>query len=86
MSIFSTTQFSLLYILGGSDNITARNNKNIQKDICVSEIAVLSHPNHYSATILPAWLVNTCVIVSKNECAQRLKLQSLTFSTSFDIM
>ena len=69
MSIFSTTQFSLLYISGGSDNITARNNKNIQKDICVSEIALLSHLNHYNATILPTWLVNTCVIVCKNEFA-----------------
>ena len=69
MSIFSTTQFSLLYISGGSDNITARNNKNIQMDICVSEIAVLCHLNHYNATILPTWLVNTCVIICKSECA-----------------
>ena len=51
--IFLGTQFSLpLISLIGSNNITVNNNKNIQKVICVSEIAILSHPNHHNSTIL----------------------------------
>ena len=59
--------------------------KNTQKAVCVSDIAILSHPKHYSSTILPTWLVNTCVSMCKSECTHRLKLQFRTFSPSFDI-
>ena len=58
--------------------------KNIQKVICASEADILSHPKHYNSTILPKWLVNTCVSMCKSECTHKLKLLFLIISTSFD--
>ena len=53
--------------------------ESIQKVICVSEVAILSHPENYNSTILLTWLVNTCVSICKKESTHGLKLQFLVF-------
>ena len=72
MPFFSAVQLLFLYISWDSDNITVLNKKHMLKVICASEI-------FYHI------IVNTCVSLCKSECANSLKLQFLTFFTSFDV-
>ena len=52
--------------------------KHIQEAISASDIAILPHPKDYNSIILPK--------LSKSECANRLKLQYLTFSAAFNLI
>ena len=76
VSILSATQFSLLCISRGSDNIAVSNKKNTSKRL----------PTNYNFEEffnLPTWLVNTCVPMCKTECAYRCAKLICDLFTSF---
>ena len=66
---YRRVQILLFCISWESENITVNKNKNIQRIICASEIAILAHPKNCNSPTLLTWLVNmrVCVNVSAHK-------------------
>ena len=67
MPIFSSTQFFILGISCGSDNVKVT--------------SIKTHPRGFLCGILSTWLVSACVSMCKSECENSWKILFLTFYT-----